>query len=108
MATKTVSFRLPTELVELIEADALTTGRSKTQVVIAALAKFYDYPYALPESITLEQLQEQLNELRRQLSNLSAHIPLEFSPTNSKQDFVTRHLNHSPQLEGPQEKLFVG
>ena len=111
MATKTVSFRFPTDLVEAIEAEARATSRSKTQVVIAALAKFYDCPYALTESITLEQLQEQLNELTHQIAILSGRIPPEFSPTNSEQEFVTRwasrgKVNHRfPDPQPPFRKM---
>ena len=71
MANKTVSFRLPTELVEAIEAQAKATGQSKTNVVIAALAKFYGCPYSQPKSVTPEQFQQQLNELKYQVARLS-------------------------------------
>lgn len=71
MANKTVSFRLPSELIEAIEAEAIITGQSKTNVVIAALSKFYGCPHALPQSVMPEQLQQQLNELKRQITILS-------------------------------------
>ena len=73
MATKTVSFRLPVELAEAIEAEATATGQSRTKIVTAILSKFYDYPYVPPQSITLEQLQAQLNELKRLMTNSSTH-----------------------------------
>ena len=71
MANKTVSFRLPTELVEAIEAQAKATGQSKTNVVIAALADIYECPHPSPPSLTLEQFQQQLNALKHQLAILS-------------------------------------
>lgn len=71
MANKTVSFRLPTELVEAIEAQAKATGQSKTNVVMAALAKFYGCPYSSPQSVISEQVQQQLNELKHQITILS-------------------------------------
>ncbi|MCG8363820.1 MAG: ribbon-helix-helix domain-containing protein [Pseudanabaenales cyanobacterium] len=77
MATKTISFRLPVELVEAIEAEAKATGQSKTKIVTAILAKFYDYPYdVLPQSITLEQLQKQLHELKHLMTTSLGHNSL--------------------------------
>ena len=70
MANKTVSFRLPIELVEAIEAQAEAKGQSKTNVVIAALAEFYGCSHSLPQSVTTEQLQLQLNELKHQMAIL--------------------------------------
>ena len=77
MANKTVSFRLPTELVEAIDAQAKATGQSKTSVVIAALAKSYGYQHSLPRPIILKQFQQQLNELQHQKAILSAANKLE-------------------------------
>ena len=71
MANKTISFRLPTELVEAIEAHAKATGQSKTHAVITALATFYGCPESLPQLVTADQLQEQLNELEHQIAILS-------------------------------------
>lgn len=70
MANKMVSCRLPAELVEAIEAQAKATGQSKTHVVIAALAKYYEWPHSLPQIVTPEQLLQQLNELKHLLEIL--------------------------------------
>ena len=76
MTTKTITFRLPVQLAEAIEAEATATGQSRTKVVTAILAKFYEYPYVLPQSITLEQLQEQLNELKHLMASSLEHNPI--------------------------------
>ena len=70
MVTKTLSFRLPVEIVEAIEADASATGQSRTRVVTAILSKFYDRPYVVPQSVTLDHIQEQVNELRLLMHSL--------------------------------------
>lgn len=74
MVNKIVSFRLPEEFLEALEAHAKATGQSKTNVVVAALAEFYEHSHDLPQAPTLEQLQKQLNELREQIANLSEHV----------------------------------
>ena len=71
MTNKTVSFRIPAELVEAIEAQAQATGQSKTTVVIEALAKAYGCPHYLTQSSIPKQFQLQLNELEHQITILS-------------------------------------
>ena len=69
MATKTVSFRLPVELVDSIEAEAIATGQSRTEIVTAILSKFYNFPYVSQQSLTLAELQEQVDELKHLMAN---------------------------------------
>ena len=71
MANKTVSFRLPSELIEAIESRAQATGQSKTNVVIAALTHAYGCPNSLTQSVPPDQVQQQLNDLKHQIAILS-------------------------------------
>ena len=71
MANKTVSFRLPSELIAAIEAEARATGQSKTDVVISALTHSYGCSASFTQSATPEALQQQLNHLKEQIAILS-------------------------------------
>ncbi|MDJ0704613.1 MAG: hypothetical protein QNJ46_15120 [Leptolyngbyaceae cyanobacterium MO_188.B28] len=71
MANKTVSFRLPSELIEAIEAEAQATGQSKTNVVITALTRSYGCSHSFPQSATTEQLQQQLDDLKQEIVIIS-------------------------------------
>lgn len=71
MKTKTVSFRFPNDVIESIEAEAKVTGRSKTNIVLNALTQAYGFHRPSEPSPTLEHLEQQLNELRGQIKNLS-------------------------------------
>ena len=80
MKSRIVSFRLPCDLVEVIESEARSTGQSRTRVVTTALAKAYDCSVPLPPRVTPDQLQCQLDELRaevevlRESNNLLRHL----------------------------------
>ncbi|MDJ0707061.1 MAG: hypothetical protein QNJ46_27620 [Leptolyngbyaceae cyanobacterium MO_188.B28] len=82
MKSRIVSFRLPCDLVEIIESEARSTGQSRTRVVTTALAKAYDCSVPLPPRVTPDQLQCQLDELRaevevlRESNNLLRHLEL--------------------------------
>lgn len=54
MVSKTVSFRLPDEVVRAIEANANATGQTRTAIVVDALAKALGVQRASSE-ITLQQ-----------------------------------------------------
>ena len=54
MASKTVSFRLPDEVVSAIEAHANATGKTKTAVVLDALAIALGVTME-PQEISLQQ-----------------------------------------------------
>lgn len=102
MANKPVSLQLPVELVEAIEARAKATGQSITKFVIAELAKFYGLPHSLPQSVTIEQLQELqqlLNELEHLIAILSAYNQLEFRLTHSEQQSVSNYPKRSHLLD---------
>ena len=103
MANKTVSLQLPTELVEAIEAQAQARGQSRTDIVIAALSKFCGWQHSLPQSVTIEQLRQQLNEIKYQIAILSECNKPELRLTNTEQNSLLRHLKWS-QLLGVAEQ----
>ena len=70
MASKTVSFRLPDTLIKAIEARTQTTGKRKTTLIIEALAQVYGHPTSSLPSVTPEALQQQLDELKNQMTAL--------------------------------------
>lgn len=66
MVSKTVSFRLPEEVVNAIEAHAKVTGQTRTAVVTDALAKAFGVPRACTEN----PLQQRLRALEERVAAL--------------------------------------
>lgn len=72
MGSKTVSFRIPEEMLQAIEKQAKAMGKTKTDLVIEALAQVYNLP--IPDSETsLDSIQQQLDALRQQMSELTGN-----------------------------------
>ena len=94
MKSRIVSFRLPCDLVEVIESEARATGQSRTRVVTAALAKAYDCSVPLPPRITPDQLQCQLDELRSEVAVLR-----ESNTLLSQLDRLENQVNLGADLE---------
>lgn len=67
MANRTVSFRLPEELIEAIEAHARISGKTRTDLVIEALALIYDVPPPESPPLTLDAVQQQVEALKERL-----------------------------------------
>jgi PAS domain S-box-containing protein len=74
MASKTITFRLPAEVIEVIESQARATGRNRTAIVIEALAKTYGLQPPSPAPVTTEILQQQLDDLQEQVTTLSQQL----------------------------------
>ncbi|MEM7772513.1 MAG: PAS domain-containing protein [Cyanobacteria bacterium P01_E01_bin.6] len=70
MANKTVSFRLPEELILAIEEHARITGKTKTDLILAALCKAYDLPELASDSVTATSIQQQIDALKCQIDSL--------------------------------------
>jgi len=70
MANKTFSFRLPAQIVDAIDEHARTSGRTKTDLVVEALAQFYGLDLPAPAPITIDSVQQQLDALREQITDL--------------------------------------
>ncbi|MBD2000355.1 PAS domain S-box protein [Leptolyngbya sp. FACHB-541] len=74
MASKTITFRLPAEVIEVIESQARATGRNRTAIVIEALAQTYGLQPPSPAPVTTEILQQQLDDLQEQVTTLSHQL----------------------------------
>ncbi|MCG8366971.1 MAG: ribbon-helix-helix domain-containing protein [Pseudanabaenales cyanobacterium] len=108
MKSKTVSFRFPDDVIDGIEAEAQMTGRSKTDIVLNALAQAYGFQHHSASPITFEQLERQLNDLRAQVKSLSNESPVSNRQTNLRDDILrlTTGLNHLiARFEQIEEKL---
>ena len=71
MASKTVSFRLPENIVQAIEAHAKATGKNKTTLIVEVLTQAYGLePSPQRRQITPTMLQQQLDDLKQQVTNL--------------------------------------
>ena len=110
MKSKTVSFRFPDDVIEGIEAEAQITGRSKTDIVLNALIQAYGFQYHTESPITLEQLEQQLNELRAQVKNLSQKPPVSTLQSSLSDDIqqLSTGLHHLiSRFEQLEEKLNI-
>lgn len=74
MANKTVSFRIPIELIELLENQVKITGKSKTSLIVEALTQAFGDLQAAPETITISSLQHQLQALEKRVTVLSSQL----------------------------------
>lgn len=71
MAKKTVSFRLPDNIVQALEAQAKVTGKNKTKLVVEILTQAYDLSQPPSQQVTPEMLQQQIDQLKQQVAVLS-------------------------------------
>ena len=81
MAKKTVSFRLPDNIIQALEAQAKATGKTKTALIVEILTETYGLSQRPPQPITPEMLQQQLDQLKQQVAGLS--IGEVFAPTQT-------------------------
>ena len=78
MGSQHISFQLPSEVIEAIKAEAQRTGQSETAIVLTILTQAFVHPSAAHPLITIEQLQQQLKELRVQVERLSEQLQERF------------------------------
>ena len=93
MASKTVSFRLPENIVQAIEAHAKATGKNKTTLIVEVLTQAYGLSQPSDQQITPAMLQQQLDELKQQLAVLKideSYIPTEGEQSGGAQDLIAR------------------
>lgn len=74
MARKTVSFRFPENIVQALEVTAKATGKHKTTLIIEILSRAYGLPQPPPQQITLEMLQQQIDQLKQQVAVLEIGV----------------------------------
>lgn len=119
MGSQHISFQLPSEVIEAIEAEAKRTGQSETAVVLTILTQAFVGPYPASPDITLEQLQRQLNELRVQILSLSEQLQerllmgldsevstaIRSLPTDQRLAWMSRVLTEAGQRELIQQAI---
>ncbi len=66
MVSKVVTCRLPENLIQEIRSRAEATGRNRTEVVVEALKQAFGMPLAEPRPATVEELQQQFNQLEKE------------------------------------------
>ena len=74
MANKTISFRIPDEITEVLETQAKVTGRSKTSLILEALTQAFGLPTDPTETMTAPSLQHQLQALEEKVTALSTQL----------------------------------
>ncbi len=74
MASKIATFRLPENLIQEIRSRAEATGRDRTAVVIEALKQAFGMPSSESRPATVEELQQQLNELEQKFITLTQQL----------------------------------
>lgn len=74
MASKIATFRLPENLIQEIRSRAEATGRDRTAVVIEALKQAFGMPASESRPATVEELQQQINELEKKLGTLTHQL----------------------------------
>lgn len=67
MVNKTVSFRIPETILNEIEKRAKASGKTKTDLVVEALAQVYGLSMPESSTITLDSIQQQLETLKQQV-----------------------------------------
>jgi predicted DNA-binding protein len=91
MASKLVAFRLPKELIEAIEANAETTGKDKTAVVVHALRKFFELPPA-DASTTSPEVLQRLADLEKIVEILQDHLVEQEKKLSSVEALQQEHI----------------
>lgn len=74
MVSKIATFRLPENLIQEIRSRAEATGRDRTAVVVEALKQAFGMPLGEPRPATVEELQQQLNQLEKKFTTLTQQL----------------------------------
>ncbi|NJN85507.1 MAG: hypothetical protein HC881_03315 [Leptolyngbyaceae cyanobacterium SL_7_1] len=65
MTSKSMTFRFPAPLAQAIDAQSRATGRDRTTIVTEALAQMFGLSLPSKPPITLETLQQQVDNLEQ-------------------------------------------
>lgn len=95
MASKIATFRLPENLIQEIRSRAEATGRDRTAVVIEALKQAFGMPASVSRPATVEELQQQLNELEHKFLTLTQQL----HQVSSKSPSISKISPVSPALK---------
>ncbi|NEP13523.1 MAG: PAS domain S-box protein [Symploca sp. SIO2C1] len=74
MTNKVMTFRLPEELIKVIEYRAKITNQSQNNLVVEALSNAFGLSVSSLEPITSEMVGQQLNEIIEQATSLSKRV----------------------------------
>lgn len=74
MASKLVAFRLPEEILQVIDSEAAATGSDRTAVVIQALKQVFGLPSSAQTPDAAEELEERLREVEKQMISLTEQL----------------------------------
>lgn len=74
MTSKSMTFRFPAPLAQAIEAQARATGRDRTTVVAEALAQRFGLALPVKASVTIEMLQQQVEQVENTVTTLSEQL----------------------------------
>jgi len=88
MSSKLVAFRLPEELIAAVDAQAKATGQDRTAVVVQSLKQVFGFQ--LPQPNTVEELQDQMNELTRKVARLTEQLATLSQETRSNSRIIQR------------------
>jgi PAS domain S-box-containing protein len=95
MVSKIATFRLPENLIQEIRSRAEATGRDRTAVVVEALKQAFGMPLGEPRPATVEELQQQLNQLEKKFTKLTQQL----SEVSQEPRSETRLSQTSPVLK---------
>lgn len=70
MTNRTVSFRFPQDLINTLEVHANRSGKTKTDLVIEAIAEVYGMSVPTSANATISSVQQQINALREEVESL--------------------------------------
>lgn len=76
MTTRTMTFRLPLDLAQVIEDQASVAGSDRTAVVVAALTQYWGLPLPVPAPVTLAALQQHMGQLETSMNRLTEHVAM--------------------------------
>ncbi|MEO1208485.1 MAG: PAS domain-containing protein [Cyanobacteria bacterium J06638_20] len=71
MTNRTVSFRFPQDLIKTLEIHANRSGKTKTDLVIEAIAEVYGASAPISANTTIASVQQQINTLREEVESLA-------------------------------------
>ena len=74
MVSKIATFKLPENLIQEIRSRAEATGHNRTEVVVEALKQAFGMPLAEPRPATVEELQQQFNQLEKKSTELTQRL----------------------------------
>src|SRR5579883_135339 len=90
MTSKSMTFRFPALLAEAIETQARATGRDRTTVVAEALAQVFGLSLPSKAPITIEMLQQQIEQTENSVFQLSEQFSALRQALQAQNDVVGR------------------